>query len=364
MPEALSCDDFLEELARYKALTDAFLLQDRFRQRFAPAHLHDAVYSYLERPAKRLRPAVLLMSCELFGGDTRQAAPAAAAVELFHTWTLVHDDIIDNDDLRRGQPTVHRQGAARAAAEYGADTRAQKEYGRDLAILAGDLQHGWALCMLFECARAGVPLDVVAYLAERMDSNLLCRLIEGEMLDVQFSHRVLGRISEEEILRMLELKTGVLLEYAAVAGACIGLGTLPEEDPRIASLGLFARKCGVAFQLQDDILGVTGNEEHLGKPIGSDLREGKCTTIVLKALERANARQTSQLENVLGNQAATAGEVADATQVLAELGTVDYTRQLAERFLREAIDELFPLPDGRPKHCLRAWADFMLSRNH
>lgn len=358
-----SPDALCRELERCRKLTDALLLDPKYQTRFRPDHLRRAVYAYLERPAKRLRPALLLLCCGAVGGDEQQALPAAAAVELFHTWTLVHDDIIDNDAVRRGLPTVHVEATGWATKEFGATATAAQAYGRDVAILAGDVQQAWATAMLLECAERGVPERVVLGLVGRLQTVLNHRLIEGEMLDVQFSYRPLDSSREEDVLRMIRLKTGVLLDYCAVAGAAIGCRRLPGEDPVVDALGGFAQCCGVAFQLQDDILGVTGDAAKLGKPVGSDIREGKATIIALHALRTGTAPQAAIIRRGLGRAEASVADVDAVRQVLVELGSIEYAHGLAERFVNQALAKLHEAVPASPhRDLLEAWARTMTVR--
>lgn len=362
MPSSIQ-DALRDELERCRQLTDGVLLNPATRPRLGPEHLQRAAYAYLERPAKRLRPALLLMCCRAAGGDEAQALPAAAAVEVFHTWTLIHDDVIDNDALRRGQATVHVAAANWAATELGAGPEPAAAYGRDVAILAGDALQAWATDLLLKCAGRGVPERVVLDLASRMQTVLNHRLLEGELLDVQFSYRPVETLSEAEVLTMLRLKTGVLLEYCASAGAAIGLRCLPGENPLVDGLGEFASLCGVAFQLQDDILGVSGDERKLGKPVGSDLREGKVTTLVLHALRTADAPRRDTLRRALGRSQASAADIAAAHRCLAELGSIHYTRNLALDTVHRALARLHQaLPPTPMRDLLEAWAEAMVER--
>jgi geranylgeranyl diphosphate synthase type I len=353
-----------DEVERCRRLTDAVLLDPTYRDRFGPEHLRRAVYAYIERPAKRLRPALLLLCCRAVGGNERQAIPAAAAVELFHTWTLVHDDVIDNDSRRRGQPTVHVAAAQWARDEFGLAPDLAVAYGRTVAILAGDVQQAWCNALLLECADRGVPAGVVLGLLARLQTVLNHRLMAGEMLDVQLSVRPIDDIREDEVLHMLGLKTGALLAYAAAAGAAIGCGRLPGADPVIDALGRFAELGGLAFQLQDDILGVVGVEAQLGKPVGSDLREGKATVLVLHALQQGSPASRATIRQVLGNATASAAAVGAACRCLQEAGSVDYARGLAEGFLARALEVLRgALPPAAPRDLLEAWARSLVERS-
>ena len=363
MKEALVSVDLLEELGKRERWVNEYFRQPRFREWFRPQDLRDAVFAYLERPAKRLRPAVLLWSCGAVGGDEQSVMPAAAGVEMFHTWTLVHDDLIDNDDLRRGGPTVHKLAAAFASDKLGYDKRKSAEYGRDLAVLTGDSQHAWMISLFCECAlQAGIDPKVLVDIIYYLESHVVNTLIEGETLDVQYAHTPIEKLSPEDIVHMLWMKTGVLYEFAARAGAMLGLDSSDDSDPRVAALSRFASRCGTAFQLQDDILGLMGKESQLGKPIGSDVREGKKTTIVYFALKSASERDRRFLLSALGSRDASASDVEKATKLMVSLGAVQRTADLALEHINKALPELEALPDTPYKDLLAAWAHFMIER--
>lgn len=355
--------DLMESLRERERNVSNYIRQPRFREWFKPQDLQDAVFAYLERSGKKLRPAVLLWSCGAVGGDENIALPAAAGVEMFHTWTLVHDDLIDNDDLRRGGPTVHKLGEQFALSNLGYGEEKAREYGRDLAVLTGDSQHGWTISLFCECATlmnadARVVLDVIY----RLESYVVNTLIEGETLDVQYSRTPIEALSREDIVRMLWMKTGVLYEFAARAGAMLGLGDSDPNHPYTSALSKFASSCGTAFQLQDDILGLMGKEEQLGKPVGSDIREGKKTTIVYFALKSASAEDRAFLLSVLGNPGASASDVEKATNLVVSLGAVQRTAELALEHVNKALPELDALPDSDYKRLLADWAHYMINR--
>ncbi len=353
----------MDSLAEIDKKVTAYLLDSRFRELFRPEDLREAVFAYLERPGKKLRPAVLLWSCGAVGGDLEAALPAAAAVELFHTWTLVHDDVIDNDDLRRGGPTVHKLGERIALETLGYTPEDSADYGRNLAILAGDSLHGWNASLLCDCARErNVDPGVVLEVIHRLESYVVATLLEGEMLDIQYSRTPVEFLSREQILQMLWMKTGVLYEFAAQAGAMIGLGVSDACHPYVSALSSFAGRCGAAFQLQDDILGVVADQAKLGKPVGSDIREGKKTMLIYFALRSASERQRSLLLSVLGNPRASDRDVAKAIQTVKSLGAVDATASIALEHIQAAIPELDALPDSHYKSLLGDWARFMVER--
>lgn len=330
--------------------------------RFKPQDIHDALFSYVQRRGKALRPLLLLLSCGAAGGDEEQALPAAAAVEVFHTWTLVHDDIIDRDDTRRGHPTVHAMYRDHAKVVHGHAEQDAAHYGTTVAILAGDVQQAWTYGLLMDLANRGVSPSLVLELIERMATDLTPRLMEGEMLDIQYSLMPAEALDEERILHMLTMKTGTLLEYAAWCGARIGLGDQPDREGVAQVLGTFASLCGTAFQLHDDLLGLTADEARLGKPVGSDIREGKRTLIVYKALNRADPESRQFLLSTLGKSDASVAQVERALEILYSTGACDEVAMLARQYIDQALSLLDTLPHSQYRELLRSWALFLLLR--
>ncbi|MGQ9494234.1 MAG: polyprenyl synthetase family protein [Anaerolineae bacterium] len=351
-----------KELEKRREKIYNYLLSQEYVERFSPPHLREAVYSYIRQGGKSLRPALLLFSCGAVGGDEDKAIPAAAAIEVYHTWTLVHDDIIDRDNKRRGALTVHEEWR-RKALELDYQNEEAYHYGLSVAILAGDVQHSWAISLLCELyIRYGISPSLVVRLIENLETYVMTALAEGEALDIQFCQSPVESLSEKEIIKMLWGKTGALYEFAARAGAMIGLETEELRHPLVEAIAKFATNCGIAFQLQDDILGVIGNEKLLGKPVGSDLREGKRTIIIHHVFQRADQAQKNKLLKVLGNRFATPEEVHEVTELLKALGGVEYTRDLARALIRQAMEYLQPLPASEYKELLLGWANYMIER--
>ena len=353
----------MEALSARERLVTGYFLQERFRKWFKPADLREAVFAYLERGAKRLRPAVLLWACGAVGGNEDSALPAAAGVEMFHTWTLVHDDLIDNDDLRRGGPTIHKLAQDYALEKLGYTLEKSREYGRDIAVLTGDSQHGWTISLFCECARdRGVDPRVMLDIIYHLESYVVNTLIEGETRDVQYSRTPIEELTSDDIVQMLWMKTGVLYEFAARSGAMIGLNSSDENHPYVSALSRFASQCGTAFQLQDDILGLMGKESQLGKPVGSDVREGKKTTIVFFALQASTPGQRKFLLSVLGSRDASDADVQKATDLMVSLGGVQKTADLALEHIHRALPELAVLPSSEYRTLLESWAHLMINR--
>jgi geranylgeranyl diphosphate synthase type I len=208
----------------------------------------------------------------------------------------------------------------------------------------------------------GVNAALVLRLVGELATNVQLKLVEGELLDVQYAKREVRALSEALVVEMLRKKTGILYEFAGRAGATIGLGDATMTDPRIANIGEFCSRCGTAFQLQDDILGVIGSAEKTGKPVGADIREGKKTLIVYRALLNANEAQRQELLSIIGNVGATADEIARATKLLIDLGGIEYTQKLATSMVDEGLQLLLQLPASTHRDLLQQWAEYLIDR--
>ena len=223
-----------------------------------PQRLYAPLIYSMSGGGKRLRPVLVLLACAAYCDDIRPALNAATAVEVFHNFTLLHDDIMDNAMMRRGKPSVHAK------------------WGANVAILSGD-------AMLI-CAYRLLRLSPEHLLPKLMDifNRMAAEVCEGQQYDMDFEQR--RKVSVVEYMNMIELKTAVLLAGAAHIGALIG--GAPEEDCR--KLQRFATEIGLAFQLQDDLLDSFGTEQELGKRIGGDILEGKQTYLMVMAHSRAD----------------------------------------------------------------------------
>lgn len=355
-------DRLLNAVGDRKRMVMDYLLQDRFVRRFRPQHIRDAVYSYVKSGGKSLRPAAAMLACGAVGGDEAKALPIAAAIEICHTWTLVHDDVIDRDSARRGVPTIHADYAQRASAEFGWQGAAAEHYGRTIAILTGDVQQAWSWSLMFEAhLEQGISAAAVIRLAQEMAACVTPVLVEGETLDVQFASQH-HHLTEELVMDMLWKKTGALYEYAGRAGAAIGLNDANPDIPAVKSLAKFCSLCGAAFQIQDDILGVVGDARRLGKPVGSDIREGKATLLTLKALDRADDRQRNQILAALGRRRASEDEVNAMARLLRDLDVIQYAQDIARSYVDEALQHLRPLPANDCTALMDHWAHYLIQR--
>lgn len=358
--------NFFNELAEIESMVSNFInCQINNEKKIQPQILENCTLSYIRRGGKKLRPAVLMLSCLAVGGDRQKALAASAAVELFHTWTLVHDDIIDNDHFRRGADTVHKTAEYYAANTLNLSKETAAKYGTDVAILTGDIQHGWAISLLSNnLVQNGVKPEIALHLITLLQINVLRGLVEGEILDVDFGlYYDIQNLTEDQILNMLWLKTGLLYEFCGIAGSLIGKNKLSYDDEVIA-LKEFCSLSGLAFQIKDDILGLIGKKAELGKPVGSDIREGKKTLLVKEAVSNANDHQKKIIFDVLGNSNASESDIHQTTKLIVNLGGVERAHKVAQNYITKALPHLDKLKPSKSRDLLNDWANFLIDRNY
>ncbi|MFL5900832.1 MAG: polyprenyl synthetase family protein [Solirubrobacterales bacterium] len=271
-----------------RSLIDAELERLRFPAPAMAAGLEEAMLYSLLAGGKRVRPVLALATARALGAEPERFLPVACAIELIHTYSLIHDDLpaMDDDELRRGLPTSHRK------------------FGEDVAILAGDGL--FAEAMRLACAQPGEPVRVLGALRELSAATGVDGMVGGQYVDVAVAER------DEEGLRTLHaLKTGRLI----VASVGVVLVLEDVAEPETIPLRRFAAELGVLFQIVDDILDVTGSDERLGKTHGSDERHGKLTYVSLFGLERARSLAAESHEKTIEALAAADGETEDLRRV-------------------------------------------------
>lgn len=352
----------INHLRQIAADIDRLLADDEFPATVRPDYLRDAVRDYPVRGGKRLRPAMLIWSCGLLGGSESAALYPAAAVEVFHNWTLVHDDIIDQDDTRRGAPTSHVKLAAELGGKFSLGAGDAERTGRDFAILAGDLQQGWANDLLLRSAEHGVPPEVTIALGRRFQKLANSDLISGEALDVEFSLRELTGLKSQEVRTMLGLKTGALLQFCTEAGAMIALNTADAEHPDVRKLSEFALAAGIAFQLRDDYLGIFGVYDSLGKALGNDLREGKATVMLLDTLRLASAADREKLLGYIGRETYSDADLDDVRRIMRDSGAAASNEAEAARLAEQARNILRSFPDNPYRQHMLDLVNFLIDR--
>ena len=354
---------FKDELRRVGEEIGDFLKNDPFPEAIRPASLGDAVRDYPGRGGKRIRPALVLWACELFGGDRAQAVPAAAALEIYHNWTLVHDDIIDRDELRRGKPSTHVTVRDYAASSLNASPELAAFFGESFAILAGDVQQGWAVEALASVADRGVEPALALKLVRAMQTKLNRELISGEALDVEFELRDPATVSEAAVMNMINGKTGAIMEFALHCGAAIAKGAYEPGSPDFQALTRYAANLAAAFQLQDDMLGVFGDEKVIGKPLCSDFQEAKPTMLYLEAVRRLPAERRPELDALLRLPHYSEADIAAIRAILTETGAADSVRGSIAALSGLAKNALQPLPGNPWRGMLDTLVDQMLVRS-
>lgn len=300
-----------------------------------PEGLYEPIEYVLSMGGKRLRPTLLLMTYGLYKDDINHATPAAVGIETYHNHTLLHDDLMDHADMRRGKPTVH------------------KKWNDNTAVLSGDtmLIMAFRHIMQCQCQHQAEALDLFARTAQE--------ICEGQQYDVNFETRT--DVTEDEYIEMIRLKTSVLLACATKMGAL--LAGAPETDAEV--LYRFAERVGLAFQLQDDYLDVYGDPAVFGKKIGGDILCGKKTYLLINAYQRADEATKAQLLTLIGNNSMEAeAKIKAVTDIYNALDIPALTRTAINRFYDEAHNELhkLSLPESQWS-VLWNYATSLLGRN-
>lgn len=298
--------------------------------------LIDGVGELVTQGGKRLRPALVYYSYRACGGvQDEKVLPVALATELLHTYLLIHDDIMDHAEVRRGQPSAHvRFRQSHQSRGFHGDAQ---DFGRSVAILLGDLAHTWAV-ELFSGAERSAELT-------RRFSTMSEEVIGGQYLELLVAQRRAAR--EEDLLRVLRLKSGC---YTAERPIQLGGLLAGAAEPLLAALSRYGNAVGEAFQLQDDLLGMFGDRSTVGKPVGEDLKEGKFTFLIFHALAAASPEQRQALEAALGAPDLADEEVERVQRLLEETGArARVTDMVSERLrsARQILDGLDLRPEGK-----------------
>ena len=301
------------------------------------AYLYAPLAKYSANGGKRTRPVVCFLGCMAVGGSAELASSAAASVEHFHTAALIHDDIADEGELRRGEPCLHLT------------------MGLGLAINAGDL----ALSQVTGTVLQDDRLDdatKVRVLGELV--RMTTRTIEGQALDIGWARDARWDISEDDYLAMASHKTAYYSVAVPLAcGAIIGGGT----DEQVEALRSFGMATGLAFQLQDDLLNLVGDKESVAKDFRCDITEGKRTLMVVHAL--ANPQVSEELRGILSAHTTDSELLARAVELMEQAGSIAHARELSLKLVREAKEALAPVELAQPaKDLLFSMADFFIER--
>jgi geranylgeranyl diphosphate synthase type II len=300
-----------------------------------PYGLYEPIEYTLAAGGKRVRPQLAMIASQLFGGKDEEVLPAALALEVFHNFTLLHDDVMDKADVRRGRPTVH------------------VKWNENTAILSGDQ-------MLIEAYKllSGVPADKLPKVMQ-LFNKMATEICEGQQYDVDFESQ--EHVTIEEYLKMIRLKTSVLLANALQTGAYIA----GADEQAQEALYQFGIHIGLAFQIQDDILDVWGNPETFGKAVGGDISCNKKTFVYLEAMRRlgdeAKGNELQQwYSQVLEDNTE---KIAAVKEIFEQLGVRAVCEKVVEDYTQKALDILDKLPQNQATEQLRKLADKLNNRN-
>lgn len=299
-----------------------------------PKSLYDPIEYVLAAGGKRIRPSFVLMAYNLFHDDVDRILPVATALETYHNYTLLHDDLMDKADMRRGRPTVH------------------KKWDDNTAILSGDTMLVLAYEHLAKCD--------TKYLKPALDlfTETALEVSEGQQFDMEFETR--NDVAEEEYIEMIRLKTSVLLACALKMGALVA----GASDADANALYAFGEKVGLAFQLQDDLLDVYGDPKVFGKAIGGDITSNKKTFMLINAFNRADTETRAELERwTTATEFDPAEKIAAVTEIYNRLGIDKLAEQRIKEYFeqsRQHLDEL-SVSDDR-KAVLREYTERMMNR--
>ncbi len=301
-----------------------------------PAELYEPISYLMQLGGKRMRPVLVLISTELFGGNVLKALDAAIGIELFHNFTLMHDDIMDKAPLRRGNPTVH------------------VKWNESAAILSGDVMfvEAYKLMIKVEDSILRKVLDIF--------SDTASGVCQGQQADMNFEKR--ADVGLGEYIEMIRLKTAVLLAGSMQIGAIIGGAEQEQAD----LLYEFGENLGLAFQLQDDILDVYGDPEKFGKQVGGDILADKKTFLLIKARELAIGETASELDKWLNNSDVLPENKVNAiTTIYNSIGVRKLAEAEMENYVLKALNALDKIAvDNTRKELLRGFAEHLLIREH
>ena len=300
-----------------------------------PKKLYDAAGHLIVNGGKRLRPYMVIRSCQILGGKSSNAMISASAVEMVHNFTLVHDDIMDNDEMRHGVPTVH------------------KKFGTPIAILAGDVLFSKAFQIISE---SKLSPNATTHLISRL-AKACVDVCEGQLLDIKMADE--KRIpTEVEYITMVGKKTAALFDVSCAMGAICA--TNKPKD--ISNLSAFGRNLGIAFQITDDLIGVMGDPKVTKKPVGNDLREGKKSLPILMAIKLAKDNEKKIILKAFGNTKVSKKDLNRAVEVIRSLGIEEKVRNQALKYAEKSEKSLTKYK-GTAKVELTALLDFVVRRS-
>lgn len=295
------------------------------------------------RGGKRIRSALAIITYEGFGGKNKDILKIAVSIELMQSFLLIHDDIMDQDSLRRGKPTFHKIYEKKKKSEI---------YGISNAIISGDILSALGTEIILN-----TNFDVkLKQKALTIFNRVIINTCFGQLLDIESPK------TETDISKIHTLKTAI---YTMEGPLHIGAILAGAKDKHLKQLTKVAIPIGKAFQIQDDILGLFGNQKRLGKPVGSDIKEGKKTLLILKSLENADKKDRKFIKKCLGNKKITSSQINKLRNIVKNTGAYDYSKELAEKLIIQGKKHLRKLGiNSESKQILNSLADYMLGRSY
>lgn len=311
-------------------------IKDIFPKKGVPSALYESIKYHLDIGGKRFRPAMVILSHKALGGSSKDILYPAAAIELLHEFSLIHDDIMDCDEKRRGKDTVW------------------KKYGIPFAILSGDIMYAYA----YHALTLSLPkIEKNAYEIFRTFTDAIIYINEGQGLDLEFESR--DDVKVDEYMEMVWKKTGALIAAAMKLGALYA-----HADKSICdTLWMYGKSIGPAFQIKDDLLTLVGSFDEVGKEIGNDIKQGKKTLSVVHALEYSKERK--ELLSILkkDRDSKTDEDIKRAIDIIKETGSIEFSQQKATHLANDAKESLKILEDSEAKEILTDLTDYLINRS-
>jgi geranylgeranyl diphosphate synthase, type II len=309
------------------------LILDRAFSKRKPRSLYEPSKYIIKGKGKRIRPLLVLLSAKFVGGNFDDAYNAAAAVELLHNFTLVHDDIMDNADKRRGRLTLHTK------------------YDESTAILVGDSLLSIAYEYLLKDCNGNSKLILESF------TKGLIEVCEGQSLDKEYESK--KRVSLDEYLLMIKKKTASMIKMCCEIGATLGGG----NQKAIIGLSKYGLNLGIAFQIQDDLLDIIAEEKKFGKKIGGDLVEGKKTYLFIKALEKSSGKDRNALNKIIQNKGIRITQVEKYKALYQKLDVIEDAKKAINYYNERALKSLSVIGEGKDRNILIWLADSLVKRN-
>lgn len=300
--------------------------------------LNIPIWDLLNRGGKRWRPILMMLCCEAVGGNAQKIKKYTAMLEMIHNGTLMVDDVEDSSELRREKPCTY------------------KLFGVDVAVNAGNAMYYLPYSLLLKDKELD---DSTKLKLHELVASEMIRLHAGQGLDIVWHRGQVYGVTEKQYLQMCAYKTGMLARMSTKMGVILGKGTEEQEE----KLGKFGESIGVAFQIQDDILNLVGEEFAKGKGVGEDIHEGKRTIMVLYALNKANEIDKKRLLEILNAHPSDEKTILEAIAIIKKYGSIEYATQRAKELVEKSWKEVESvLVESEAKQILRAFASFLINR--